>query len=231
MPVLDLTLPAVVANLALDEALFRALEGADATDPACPEVLRLWESPGLAVVAGRSGRIEEDVDALACAEAGVPILRRASGGGTVLLGPGCLCFSLLLSYTRRPFLRGVAESYGFVLGWIVLALGVSGLHRRGESDLALGERKVSGNAQLRGRHGLLHQGTLLHAFEPALLPRFLRLPRRQPAYRARRSHGDFVANLPSSGTALKTALALAWPPPEEHSSVRLARPARVADVY
>jgi lipoate-protein ligase A len=209
---LDLTLPTPEDNLALDEALFRSLDeaiGAGA-DPARYEALRLWESPRPVVVLGRSGRAQEEVDLAACAQMRIPVHRRASGGGTVVLGPGCLCFALALSYRLHPTLRDVALSYRIVLGRVAAALEVEGLAVRGMADLALGDRKVSGNAQLRGRHGLLHQGTLLNGFEPALLPRLLREPRRQPLYRARRRHLDFVGDLPLPRCVLKSRLARVW---------------------
>jgi lipoate---protein ligase len=206
---IDLTLPAPEQNLALDESLFRDLEAAAAAgrDPAASECLRLWESPRPFVVLGRAGRADQEVDLAACRAEAIPVLRRASGGGTVVLGPGCLCFSLVLSYGSHPRLRDVAGSYRTILGWVAGALALDGLSLRGEADLALGDRKVSGNAQLRGRHGLLHQGTLLHGFERSLLPLLLREPRRRPAYRGARQHADFVADLPLPIKALKARLA------------------------
>src|SRR5262249_52453085 len=101
MHFLDLTLPGALANLALDEPL---LLGADAGGG---EVLRLWERPRPAVVRGAGSALREDADEEACAADGVPLLRRASGGGTVLLGSGCLLFSLVLSYERDPRLAEV----------------------------------------------------------------------------------------------------------------------------
>src|SRR5437762_2065530 len=71
------------------------------------EVLRLWEWPELAVVVGAGCRLADDVNESACLADGVPILRRSSGGGTVLLGPGCLLFSLVLAYDRSPELREI----------------------------------------------------------------------------------------------------------------------------
>ncbi|HEX6739337.1 MAG TPA: lipoate--protein ligase family protein [Vicinamibacteria bacterium] len=205
MRVLDLTLPTPRENLALDESLFRELEAGGG------ECLRFWESPAPFVAVGRGGRIEEEVDLAACADAGIPVLRRASGGGAVVLGPGCLCFALVLRHEGRPDLRDVARSYERLLDPIAAALALPGLARVG-SDLALGGRKVSGNAQLRGRLGLLHHGTLLHGFERSLLPRLLREPRRRPRYRGQRGHLEFVGDLPLPSKALKLALAAAWEP-------------------
>jgi lipoate-protein ligase A len=212
MRLLDLSLGRVDLDLAHDEALFRALEHAGHTGlPTVPcETLRFWESSGPAVVVGRGGRIEDEVDAVACAADGVPIHRRATGGGTVLLGPGCLCFSLVLSYEGWPALRDAAAGHRLIGDRMVQALGLPGLAVRGDSDLALGERKVSGSAQLRGRHGVLHQGTLLHAFAPDLIGRFLSEPSRRPSYRGRRRHVDFVGNLPLSPPEMKSRLAAAW---------------------
>src|SRR5262245_19091088 len=82
---LPLTLPDLADNLALDEALLLAAEERPAGG-----VLRLWEWPRPAVVLGAGCPLAQDVDEAACTAASVPVLRRASGGGTVLLGPGCL---------------------------------------------------------------------------------------------------------------------------------------------
>src|SRR6476646_5803774 len=91
MHFLDLTLSSPEEDIALDEALLL-----DAEDGLGGEVLRLWQWDQPAVILGSGGKLAEDVNESACAADGVPILRRSSGGGTVLLGPGCLCFSLVL---------------------------------------------------------------------------------------------------------------------------------------
>src|SRR5947208_7957505 len=77
---LDLTLSEVAADVALDEALLLDAEAGRAG-----EVLRLWERPAPAVVLGSGCKLHEDVDVAACEADGVPLVRRSSGGGTVLL--------------------------------------------------------------------------------------------------------------------------------------------------
>jgi lipoate-protein ligase A len=192
-------------NVAHDAALFERLEGTGTG-----ETLRFWESPYPAVIVGHSTVIERDVHEDACASDGVPIVRRMSGGGTVVVGPGCLSYALALSLDRRPELRDVTSSYRIILEPIVRGLDVRGLRVRGAGDLALNGRKVSGSAQRRGRRALLHHGTLLYDFDLGLIARYLKEPARQPAYRAGRPHLTFVANAPLAIEQIKARIAWAW---------------------
>jgi lipoate-protein ligase A len=207
MQLLDLTLPSLPANLALDEALLLQAEAGDG-----PEVLRFWEWPRPVVVLGSGCRLKEDVELDACQQADVPIARRSSGGGTVLLGKGCLCFSLVLAYRRAPALREIRPSYQHILETIrlVLAALFPQVRLAGTSDLALGRNKFSGNAQQRKRHYLLHHGTILYDFDLGCVGRYLRLPIRQPDYRQSRSHEAFLVNLPCTASELKKRLQDAW---------------------
>ena len=197
--VLDLTLPTLAENLALDEALLFAAE-----EELSGEVLRFWEWPAAAVVVGASGRLAEEVDAAACDRDEVPIQRRSSGGGTVLLGKGCLLFSLVLDMNRDPSLNNVRGSYGHILDRMIAALRPAGLFERaGTSDLARSGLKVSGSAQQRKRGYLLHHGTLLYDFNATAIGRYLLMPVKQPVYRAGRAHESFVANLEIEPARLK----------------------------
>src|SRR5262245_53661131 len=117
MHFLDLTLPSLAENLALDEALLLESEAGRGD-----EVLRLWEWRDDAVVLGAGCRLTDDVHEAACREDGIPIARRASGGGTVLLGRGCFIFSLVLKLARGPELAHIAASHRFILGVIASSL-------------------------------------------------------------------------------------------------------------
>lgn len=204
MILIDLTLPTPEANLALDEILL------DEAEEGGPEVLRFWESTTYCVVLGSSGRLPREVRADACRRDGVPILRRHSGGGTVLLGPGCLHFSLVLSLETRIDLQGIHQSFRSILGAVCRVLAVPELVREGISDLSIADRKVSGNAQRRRRGALLHQGTMLYDFDVARVNRYLPHPPKEPSYRQRRSHSDFLTNLPLSSGVIKSRIGHAW---------------------
>jgi lipoate-protein ligase A len=207
MRLLDLTLPTPEENLALDEALLLEAEAGRGG-----EVLRFWEWPRPAVVLGAGCWLAKDVDEAACRADGVPILRRASGGGTVLLGASCLCYALVLRYDHAPGLEDITVSYRHVLGRVAMALTglLSDIGPAGTSDLASAGRKFSGNAQQRKRDGFLHHGTLLYGFDLALVRRYLRLPERQPEYRGGRDHEAFLLNLPAPADELKRRLTAAW---------------------
>ena len=112
MHFLDLSLPTLEANLALDEALLLEADAGRGS-----EVLRFWEWPTPAVVLGSGCKLAEDVDEARCAADHVPIVRRSSGGGTVLLGAGCLCFSLVLAYERSPLLGEHTDAVLAELGY------------------------------------------------------------------------------------------------------------------
>jgi len=142
----------------------------------------------------------------------VPILRRSSGGGTVLLGSGCLLYSLVLKHDRAPELREIHSSYAYILGRVALALTdlLPGIEPAGTSDLAAVGLKFSGNAQQRKRRHVLHHGTLLYAFELATIGRYLTMPARQPEYRAQRDHAVFLRNLPVNADELRRRLREGW---------------------
>lgn len=205
MKLLDLTLPTPAENLALDEALLDAAEVGELQD----EVLRLWEPAGAMVVVGRSSRVAEEVHLEACRAANVPILRRSSGGAAIVTGPGCLMYSVVLRYDGRQHLRMIDQAHAHVLGIVAAAVGklVRGVVRRGTSDLAIGNRKFSGNSLRCKREHLLYHGTLLYDFDLPLVGRLLRMPPRVPEYRDGRPHAEFVMNVSVPQVELKSGLA------------------------
>lgn len=205
MRLIDRCPPGAVENVALDAALFTAAEEQDAE-----ESLRIWESPQPAVIVGRFGALGREIDEGACRADGVPVIRRVSGGGAVVVGRGCLNYSLVLSLVGRSELRHVSASYAAVLGRVVDALGLADLRVAGVCDLAVGDRKIGGSAQRRGRRALLHHGTVLCEFDVATIERYLRPPVRQPAYRAHRRHTDFVMNAPIDAATARAALVRAF---------------------
>jgi lipoate-protein ligase A len=170
--------------------------------------LRLWESPEIAVVLGRSSKMAEEANLAACQTDEVPIVRRTSGGCAVVVGPGCLMYSLVLSYERRPHLRLLDETHRFVLSGVQRALSgvVANVIFAGTSDLTSQGRKIGGNSVRCKRNHFLYHGTLLCDFAIERISSYLRSPPREPEYRAGRSHEAFVANLRIEPDLLRNSL-------------------------
>ena len=204
MQLLDLTLSTPEENLALDEALLDAAE--DAGQP--QETLRFWEPGQTLVVLGRSSKAAAEAHLSRCAQSGIKVLRRCSGGAAIVAGPGCLMYGVVLSYELHPELRALDLAHRYVLSRLRDALLPlkSGVQLRGTSDLALGERKFSGNSLRCKRDHLLYHGTLLYDFDLAQIQELLALAPRQPAYRQGRGHGEFLTNLGVSPEILKAAV-------------------------
>jgi lipoate-protein ligase A len=227
MELLELTLTTAAENVALDEALLDEAE----EERRGEEMLRLWELERAAVIIGRSSRIDEEVDLAACRRQGIDIVRRSSGGAAIVAGPGCLMYSLLLSYRTRPALRYLDHAHALVLERLAAGLSrhVAGVTHSGTSDLALGGRKFSGNSMRGKRDWFLYHGSLLYAFELRRIGELLKTAPRQPAYRQGRSHDEFLVNLPLARAAIVRAvidafgagpIVAAWPREEVARLVR-----------
>jgi lipoate-protein ligase A len=193
-------------------------------------ILRFWESPEYFVVVGYGNKVTNEVNQAACAELNVPILRRCSGGGTVLQGPGNLNYSLILPFGEDGPLRSITAANRFIMERNRAAIEAaisrepsaishlpSAINVSGHTDLTIASHpapqaslKFSGNSQRRRKTFLLFHGTFLLNFDLALIEKLLLMPAKQPDYRQHRAHSDFLTNLHLPADAVKQAMRSAW---------------------
>ncbi len=209
MKLLQLTLGDPTKDIALDEAL---VDAADAGELAADEVLRIWEPQRPIIVLGRSSRVHEEVNVVVAQKSSVPIIRRASGGASVVIGPGCLMYALVLDCRRRPLLRDVTLAHAYVLRHIAEAVAhqLPDISIDGVSDLVWKSRKFSGNSIRSKRNYLLYHGTLLYAMDLSWVTTLLLVPPRQPPYRKGRTHEEFLTNIPLDMGKLHDDLHRVW---------------------
>ena len=209
MRLIDQSFSTPQENISFDEALLKETQGNQGE-----EVLRFWESPTVFVVLGRISQEKKDLIEENLHKDHIPVIRRSSGGGSVLQGKGCLNYSLILSKAKRPEIHDLKKSYKYILHHVVEALAQLKVKAvfQPTPDVALVEnnKKISGNAQKRGRDYILHHGTLLYQFDLGIMERYLHIPQDQPLYRQGRSHRDFVSNAPVSPAAFKSLFAEMW---------------------
>lgn len=223
---LDLSFADPAQDLACDEALlqWREAQGGEA-------LLRVWQPNQYFVVAGHSNKIAMEVDRAACAADQVPVLRRCSGGGSVLQGPGCLNYALIFNHEEGSGLGDLTRAYRFVLERhcrLFAELTGQAVSVQGTSDLALSGRKFSGNSQYRKRSWSLVHGTFLLHFDLARVERYLRMPSKEPSYRRHRPHGDFLRNLDIADHVVKHSLRVSWGAAEDLEAPPLSSIAALA---
>lgn len=225
MQTLDLTLPSPAENLALDEALLL-----EAEHDRGGEVLRFWMSRTPFVVVGIGAKVEQEVRLSACEKRQIPVLRRCSGGGTVVQGPGCLNYALVLPVSKAPPLKTIKGANQWIMSKNATALSTvvgRAVSVEGHTDLAIEGLKVSGNAQRRLRTHLLFHGTFLLDFNLALISELLPTPALQPSYRQHRSHDNFLVNLGLAAEKVKTALLGEWESADQSPDMPSARIAKL----
>ncbi|TWU00990.1 lipoate--protein ligase family protein [Stieleria varia] len=179
-------------QLAVDEAL---LLEADAGERG--ESFRTWSFDQPVVVLGRSSRIADEVDLQYCQSMEIPVLRRCTGGASVVGGPGCMMYTVVLSVARHPELAKIDAAHRYVMQRVLSAVQaqVPAARQQGICDLTINDRKCSGNSLRVSRTHVLYHGTILHDADLELLARCLCHAPRQPEYRRERDHGDFVTNV------------------------------------
>ena len=160
--------------------------------------------PKPTVVMGLSGKPDLLLDVDRCRQFEVAVVKRFSGGGTVVVDQDTLfvswvCNKDVLPHTISNSPPALMQwSADFYAGALALAkapidpnIGTFGLR---EHDYCFGERKFGGNAQCLTRDRWVHHTSFLWNFHDKNME-FLTLPQKRPAYRKDRAHNDFLCRL------------------------------------
>ncbi len=115
-----------------------------------------WEIEG--VVIGKNQLIENEVNLQYCKENNIEIFRRPTGGGCVYADERNTMFSMVTSkknesFSFKPYLSKIIDA--------MKALDVE-LEFSGRNDLLYQGKKISGNAFLQNKYGMLMHGTFLY---------------------------------------------------------------------
>jgi len=197
MRFLNYTAASPAEDLALEEALHVELEAGR-----CENTWRVWQAAAPALILGTGQEAAREANLDATEREGVAVLRRHSGGGAVVIGPGVLNFSAFYLIHELPgseTIRGAMEAaLAAVQRWL-RAQGVASC-LAGLSDLAVvcadgGLKKIGGNSQARKKNSVVVHGTVLADPDWARMSRVLAFPSSVPEYRAGRDHRSFLTSL------------------------------------
>ncbi len=157
-------------NMAIDEAVGESVAAGE-----CLPTIRFYGWSPRAVSIGYFQSMEREVDVRRCAESGVDVVRRRTGGGAVFHDSE-ITYSIIGAEGLFP--KDIIASYRAICGHIITALGSIGISAEFKpiNDITVAGRKISGNAQTRRGGVLLQHGTLLYEVDVDRMFSLLRVP-------------------------------------------------------
>jgi lipoate-protein ligase A len=160
----------------------------------------VWQPDKTYIVLGQSNKTESSVNIDAAQVDGISILKRPSGGESVILTPKNIVVAFLSNQEdyKKP-LDFFKNSNQKIMRALEKWPGVKGLHQRGISDLSVDNIKIAGSAIYRSKDYLFYHCVINVAEEVSLIERYLKHPKREPDYRKGRKHSEFVTNLQNLG--------------------------------
>ncbi|KAK4803256.1 hypothetical protein SAY86_001459 [Trapa natans] len=147
------------------------------------------------IVMGISGKPAELLDIKPVLHDEIPVIRRFTGGGTVIVDPGTIFATFICNKEAVPGLQPYPRP---IMSWSSLIYeqvfqGI-GNFRLCENDYAFGDRKFGGNAQSITKRRWIHHTSFLWDYDARNMS-YLRLPKRAPEYRMARDHMEFICRL------------------------------------
>ena len=146
-----------------------------------------------AIVMGISQKPDEVIDFKAHGKNPIPIIKRYSGGGTVVIEPTTILVTLILNHGTFPTLPFPKD----VLKWTenLYEPAFKGLpFSLRENDYVIGNLKCGGNAQYFAKNRIVHHTSFVFDYSDAHM-QLLKMPPKMPSYRSMRSHQDFLFRL------------------------------------
>jgi len=174
----------ILDQLKLEEALLRLDDR-----PIC--ILSYGSTP--AVVMGISQKVDLVVDQKKLEQKSIPMIRRFSGGGTVVVDHDT-CFVTFMGNAKKLSIPhnpdGVHCFFKDLYRQVFEGLPFSYL----ENDYRLGDKKIGGNAQYFRKDRFLHHTSFLFDWDPENMECLLHPPK-MPTYRDDRPHEAFLTPL------------------------------------
>ncbi|CRX37533.1 lipoate--protein ligase family protein [Estrella lausannensis] len=187
---LHTTMMPIFAQLQLEEALLRVSK---------ENICLINRGSPPAIVLGISGKPEEWINLSAWSQNPVPVLRRYSGGGTVVVDENTLFVTFIMNGTEIAVPSQIQAVHAYFETLWQKAF-YPHPFRLIENDYVLGSRKVGGNAQYLARDRWVHHTSFLWDFKPEHMGLLARPPK-MPSYRQERGHLDFLTTLSSCFTS------------------------------
>jgi lipoate-protein ligase A len=145
------------------------------------------------IVMGISQKPEEVVDLELAKSCNIPLIKRFSGGGTVIVDPNTIFVTFIFDESILNAPLYPKNILNWTKDFFYNALEIDDFDLRG-NDFTLGNKKIGGNAQYLKKGRFLQHTSFLWDYEEKNMD-FLLHPPKEPEYRQKRSHKDFLTKL------------------------------------
>ena len=159
----------------------------------------LWIPDKSYIVLGASNKPDDSVVESLVLRDNISVLKRRTGGQTVMLTPNNLIISAAVTDEDIMKPKDVFNKFN---DHIIAAIEKDHFEKfrtRGISDIALREKKILGSSMYRGKNMLFYHAVLNYNEDPGTFQKYLKHPRNEPDYRKGRSHHEFVTSLKKTG--------------------------------
>jgi lipoate-protein ligase A len=163
-----------------------------------------WQPDKSYLVLGQSNKVEKSLYTDKVEKDGVTVLKRPSGGESVILTPNTLVIAVRLITEK---MENPQVSFRKINNLIIKSLedmGVTDLHYRGISDISIGEKKILGSSIYRKKNIVFYHAVLNLSENIKVISKYLRHPVKEPDYRKGRDHSEFVTSLAEKGYLINT---------------------------
>lgn len=159
----------------------------------------LWKPDKTYVVLGASNTEENAVNLEMINGHEIIVIKRNSGGQTVLLTPKTLVIAV--AFTTFNYVNS-RKAFAIINSQIIEGLkrcGIKGIQEKGISDLAINDKKILGSSIYHKRQRFFYHAVLNVSEDVDLIEKYLKPPEKEPDYRKGRSHKEFVTSILEQG--------------------------------
>ncbi|KAI5683786.1 hypothetical protein M9H77_05014 [Catharanthus roseus] len=147
------------------------------------------------IVMGISGKPAELLEVSPVIRDKVPVIRRFTGGGTVIVDHGTVFVTFICNKDAfpdvQPYPKPIMKWSSLIYNSVFQGIGDFSLR---ENDYVFGNRKFGGNAQSITKSRWIHHTSFLWDYEISNMA-YLKLPKRAPEYRKARDHLEFICRM------------------------------------
>lgn len=122
------------------------------------DAFMVWRNEA-SVIVGKHQNVSREVNQAFCAETGIPVIRRITGGGTVYHDPGNINFSFVSTGDEGKLVDFIKYTDPVIK--FLKELGLNA-YFEGKNNIRVNGLKVSGNAAHVYKNRVIHHGTLLY---------------------------------------------------------------------